>query len=182
MSLSIQNKKILITGGSGFLGRHIAHKLKEHNQVVLASRNNEQNNQASRLTGCQSIPLDVTNIESVRDGINLVKPDIIIHAAATKYVDLSEKFPTECSDVNVLGSQNVARVAIDKGVDIVIGISTDKASPPCANTYAMSKALMERTFCALNNPKSTKFTNVRFGNLAWSTGSVFPIWKKNDGG
>ena len=84
----------------------------------------------------------------------------------------------ECVDVNVLGSQNVARVAVDKDVDIVIGVSTDKASPPVRNTYGLSKALMERVFCSMNRKKKTRFTCVRYGNVAWSTGSVLTIWKK----
>ena len=60
----------------------------------------------------------------------LHKPDIIIHAAATKFVPLCEKFPFECSDVNILGSTNIARVSIERGVKTVIGISTDKATQP----------------------------------------------------
>ncbi len=84
----------------------------------------------------------------------------------------------ECLDVNVLGSQNVARVAIEKGVETVIGMSTDKSAPPVANTYGLTKALMERLFCAMNGKTDTKFACVRHGNIAWSTGSVLPIWKK----
>jgi FlaA1/EpsC-like NDP-sugar epimerase len=80
--------------------------------------------------------------------------------------------------VNVIGSQNVARVAIQCNVDTVIGISTDKAAPPVRNTYGLSKALMERVYCSLNGKSKTKFACVRYGNVAWSTGSVFPIWKK----
>src|SRR5262249_54012765 len=102
---------------------------------------------------------------------------IIIHAAATKFVDLAEKEPMECVDVNVVGSQNVARVAVDRSVDTVIGISTDKASPPVRNTYGLSKALMERLFCSMDSKTDTQFVCVRYGNVAWSTGSVLPIWK-----
>lgn len=170
-------KNILITGGSGFLGRHLAALLKKKGySVVLGSRNNDKNRIVHETFGMKVMPLDITNIESVRDAINRAAPDVIIHAAATKYVDTSETYPHECVDVNVLGSQNVARVAIDYGVDSVIGISTDKTAPPVNNTYGMSKAIMERIFCSLNNVNGTKFTNVRFGNIAWSTGSVFPIW------
>ena len=79
--------------------------------------------------------------------------------------------------MNVLGSQNIARVCTEYGVNLVIGISTDKAAPPCRNIYALSKALMERTFCAADNPQSTRFICVRYGNVAWSTGSVLPAWK-----
>lgn len=171
-------KKILITGGTGFLGKHLALRLKSEYQVYLGARNNKQNNSISKITGCPVIPMDVCSMESVRDAFNEVKPDIVIHAAATKFVDLSEKFPMECIDVNVVGSQNVARVAVDKGTEIVIGISTDKAAPPIRNTYGLSKSMMERVFCSMNNKSTTKFTCVRYGNVAWSTGSVLPIWKE----
>jgi FlaA1/EpsC-like NDP-sugar epimerase len=175
--MSSEKKTIVITGGTGFLGRELAHQLKDKYRVVLAARNNNQNNYANRITGCEIAPLDITSIESVRDVFNEYKPAIVIHAAATKYVDLSEKFPNECIDVNVVGSQHIARMAVDKGIEIVVGVSTDKAAPPCRSTYGLSKALMERIFCGMNGKSVTKFTNVRFGNIAWSTGSVFPIWK-----
>jgi UDP-N-acetylglucosamine 4,6-dehydratase len=67
---------------------------------------------------------------------------------------------------------------MERNVETVIGISTDKAAPPIRNTYGLSKALMERTFCGLNKKTATKFSCVRYGNVAWSTGSVLPIWKK----
>jgi UDP-N-acetylglucosamine 4,6-dehydratase/5-epimerase len=133
---------------------------------------------AKKFTGCEIAPMDVANIESVRDAFREFKPHIIIHAAATKFVDLAEKYPMECVDVNVLGSQNVARVAVEMEAETVIGISTDKAAPPVRNTYGLSKALMERVFCSMNGKSKTKFTCVRYGNVAWSTGSVLPIWKK----
>ena len=101
---------------------------------------------ASNETKCETVPLDITNINSIRDIINEYNPNIIIHAAATKFVDLSQKFPFECLDVNVQGSSNIARVAIDKNIESVIGISTDKASPPIENIYGMSKSMMERLF------------------------------------
>jgi len=171
-------KTILITGGTGFLGRRLALALKSEYKIILSGRNNKQNLFAQKFTGCDVVPLDVSNIESVRDAINEFHPSIIIHAAATKFVDLSEKYPMECVDVNVVGSQNIARVAVEKNVETVIGISTDKASPPVRNTYGLSKALMERLFCSMNGKTQTKFCCVRYGNVAWSTGSVMPIWKK----
>ncbi len=171
-------KTILITGGTGFLGRNLGLALKNDYRVILTGRNNKQNFKVKEQTNCEVIPMDVCNIESVRDGISEFKPDIVVHAAATKFVDLSEKLPMECIDVNVVGSQNVARVCIDKGVESVIGISTDKASPPIRNTYGMSKGIMERLFCSIDDKSSTNFTCVRYGNVAWSTGSVLPIWKK----
>ncbi len=160
------------------MGKKLGLFLKENYNVVLGSRDNKLNFLAGQVTGCTVTPLDVTNIESVRDAVNEFKPDIIIHAAATKFVDLSEKFPMECVDINILGSQNVARVAVDKKVGVVIGISTDKASPPVRNIYGMSKAVMERIFCSMNEKAETKFACVRYGNVAWSTGSVLPIWSE----
>ena len=97
-------KNLLITGGSGFLGVHLALELKKKFNVFLGSRNQKRNREASNLTKCKDIPLDVSNISSVRDAVNYCNPSIIIHAAATKFVDISEEFPFECTDVNILGS------------------------------------------------------------------------------
>ena len=169
---------ILITGGTGFLGRNLAQRLKPNHRVILTGRNNKQNLSARSITGCEVAPMDVASIESVRDVFYEFKPQIVIHAAATKFVDLAERFPMECVDVNVLGSQNIARASVECNVKTVIGISTDKAAPPVRNTYGMSKAMMERIFCSMNSNSSTSFACVRYGNVAWSTGSVLPIWKK----
>jgi FlaA1/EpsC-like NDP-sugar epimerase len=171
-------KKILITGGTGFLGINLAKKFSKKYTVILSGRNNKLNYIAKNKTKCEVIPLDVSNINSIRDAINYAKPDIIIHAAATKFVDLSEKFPFETIDSNVLGSSNIARVSIDKKIKTVIGISTDKASPPVKNIYGLSKSIMERLFLSSSNQSTTQFSCVRYGNVAWSTGSVLPIWKR----
>lgn len=169
---------LLITGGTGFLGKRLALALRDRYRVVLGARNQKQSAVAKDFTGCQVLPLDVSNVESVRDAFVAVRPEIVIHAAATKFVDLAERQPLECVDVNVLGSQNVARVAMERGVSTVIGVSTDKAAPPVRNTYGLSKAMMERVFCSLDGITDTCFLCVRYGNVAWSTGSVLPIWKK----
>lgn len=168
---------VLITGGSGFLGRRLGTALRSNNRVVLGSRNNKLAWLAEQETGCEVVPLDVAHIESVRDALRAVRPEIVIHAGATKFVDLAERQPLETIDVNVLGSQNVARASMDAGVEMVVGISTDKAAPPVRNTYGLSKALMERMFCSLDGVSSTAFTCVRYGNVAWSTGSVLPVWR-----
>ncbi len=170
-------KNLLITGGSGYLGINLALNLKKKYNVFIGSRNQKRNYDASSKTNCESIPLDVTNIESIRDAVTYCKPKIIIHAAATKFVDISEKFPFECSDVNILGSSNLARVAIEKGIKTVIGISTDKATQPIKNFYGFSKAAMEKLFLNANKISKTNFLCVRYGNVAWSTGSVLPIWR-----
>ena len=171
--------RILVTGGNGFLGKRLGVKLSNMgHDVTLASRNNKNNLLAEKFSACRVLAMDVASIESVKDIVNQVEPDVIIHGAATKFVDIAEKQPLETIDVNVLGSQNVARVAIDKGIKAVIGISTDKASPPVRNIYGMTKSLMERLYCGLNGRGGVKFACVRYGNVAWSTGSVLGIWKK----
>jgi UDP-N-acetylglucosamine 4,6-dehydratase/5-epimerase len=175
---TMHHSTVLITGGTGFLGKRLALALRDSHRIILTGRNNKNNQRAQELTGCDVAPMDVASIESVRDGFTEFRPDIVIHAAATKFVDLSERFPMECIDVNVVGSQNVARVAVERGVDIVLGISTDKASPPVRNTYGLSKAIMERLFCSTDGKCPTRFACVRYGNVAWSTGSVLPIWKR----
>jgi UDP-glucose 4-epimerase len=171
-------QKLLITGGTGFLGRALAKKMKTKYSVFIAGRNNTQNLWAQRDTGCPFLPLDVTNMNSIKDVFIEVKPDIVIHAAATKFVDFSEKFPNEAIDINVVGSQNVARICMEDDIDTLIGISTDKAAPPLHNIYSLTKSLMERLYCSLNSKSNTKMACVRFGNIAWSSGSVFPIWEK----
>jgi FlaA1/EpsC-like NDP-sugar epimerase len=171
--------KILVTGGNGFLGKRLGLELRKlGHQVTLASRNNKQNFLAKEFSGCNVLPMDVSSIESVRDAVIQEMPDVIIHAAATKFVDLAEKQPMETIDINVTGSQNVARVAIERGVKLVIGISTDKSSPPVRNIYGMTKSLMERLFSLMEGKSDTHFVSVRYGNVAWSTGSVLGIWKK----
>ena len=170
--------RILITGGSGFLGQYLANSLKNEHQVVIASRNQKQLLAAGHRCGVESIPLDVSSFNSTFEVVKRVAPEIIVHAAATKFVGLGEIYPNECIDINITGSQNVARTAIQCGVDFVLGISTDKATSPIANIYGMTKAIMERLFSSLDNTSKTRFACVRYGNVAWSTGSVFPLWNK----
>ena len=92
-------ERVLITGGTGFLGKHLAIALNEKAEVVLTGRNNKQNFKAKSVTGCEVMPMDVSNIESVRDCVAEVNPDLIIHAAATKFVDLSEANKTTLAEL-----------------------------------------------------------------------------------
>ena len=171
-------KKILITGGTGFLGKNLGLYLKKQKKykILLCSRNNKINLDVFNSTGIEVIPIDICSIESIRDVFNYFKPHIVIHAAATKFVDLSEKEPMECIDVNILGSQNILRVSLENNIETLIGISTDKAAPPVGNIYGHSKAIMERMFTSMSNKTKTKIACVRFGNIAWSTNSILPIF------
>jgi len=171
-------QSILITGGSGFLGQNLAKMLRDDYELTLASRNERNLQRVASALKLAFYPLDVSNELSVYEAIRRIKPSIIIHAAATKFVDLAEKFPNECIDINVKGSQNIARAAIHFNIPQVIGISTDKVTSPIANLYGHSKAIMERLFLLQNNLSETKFLCVRYGNVAWSTGSVLPLWEK----
>ena len=179
-------KKVLITGGSGFLGRKLAERLHNDCEVWLGARNNKNLVDASANLNVKCIPLDCSSETSVEDCLSRTKPDTVIHAAATKYVDWSEKYVNECVDINVRGSQNVLRSCVRHGVENLIGISTDKACPPVANTYGMSKAIMERIFCLSSSNASQesskssqlKICCVRYGNVLYSTGSFLPVWKK----
>jgi UDP-N-acetylglucosamine 4,6-dehydratase len=170
--------RILITGGSGFLGQHLAERLSSSHEVIISSRNQKQMLSAAHYLGVQAVPLDVSDYKSTIEIFQRLKPDIVVHAAATKFVDLAEKYPNEAIDINIVGSQNVARAALQTQVKYVVGISTDKAAAPIFNLYGMTKATMERLFSSLDNVAGTRFSNVRYGNVAWSTGSVFPIWKR----
>ena len=171
-------ERVLITGGSGFLGQHLAASLRDSCDVIISSRNQKQMLSAANNLGVAAVPLDVSNYAATIEIFQRLKPKIVIHAAATKFVDLAEKYPNEAIDINIVGSQNVARAAMQTGVEHVIGISTDKAAAPIYNLYGMTKATMERLYVSLNGVTQTNFSIVRYGNVAWSTGSVFPIWKK----
>ena len=179
----LKGKTILITGGTGTFGESFAEKILKINNVkkiIIFSRDEyKQHLLAEKLKILDKRNVLRFFIGDIRDYNRLILAtrgiDIVIHAAATKYVDTSEKFANECIDVNVVGSSNVARVSIDQEIETVIGISTDKTAPPVFNTYGLSKALMERLFTSLDDKSNTKFACVRFGNIAWSTGSVFPI-------
>jgi UDP-N-acetylglucosamine 4,6-dehydratase len=107
--------------------------------------------------------------------------DLVIHAAASKYVDRAELAARETTQVNVVGSMNVVQAAIVARVPSVVGISTDKAVQP-VNVYGMSKAIMERLFQeageARNAAHETRFAVCRYGNVVGSTGSVIPMWRK----
>jgi len=176
---SLSNERVLITGGAGYLGRGLANAIKNLDcEILLASRSQSQLAYAEDATGCPVKPCDITSVESLNDTFREFCPTIVIHAAAAKFVGLTEREPLECIDTNVVGSRNVARASIAHSVRQVIGISSDKAAAPATTTYGLTKSLMERMFCRLDGTARTRFSAVRLGNIAWSTGSVFPIWKQ----
>jgi len=118
----------------------------------------------------------VENKIELNHAIRIAKPKILIHAAALKHVDTAEKQPSLTIKSNILGSLNVIESAIENNIKVSIGISTDKACSP-DNVYGQSKYLMERIFQEYDN-KNNRFICCRFGNVAWSNGSVLPYWIK----
>ena len=167
--------KVLITGGTGTVGKSLI-RLKD-NEYINVSRNEEKIAELTR--EYPEVKSYVGNIED--KGLLLrvfkdVKPDVVVHSAAMKHIDLMEKNPIAGCNINVMGSLNVVEASIINDVPITIGISTDKACL-AESVYGASKYLMERVFMNSNNDNN-RFSLTRFANVAHSTGSVLPFWLK----
>jgi UDP-N-acetylglucosamine 4,6-dehydratase/5-epimerase len=178
-----KDKVILVTGGSGSIGREIVKKLLE---VDPASIRIFDNNETALFDLEQELNSDKirTFIGDIRDKDRLKRAfenvDIIFHAAALKHVPLCEYNPFDAVKTNVLGTQNVLDAALDENVGKVIMISTDKAVNPI-NVMGATKLLAERLTISANyyrGNKRTVFSCVRFGNVLNSRGSVMPIFRK----
>jgi UDP-N-acetylglucosamine 4,6-dehydratase len=167
--------KVLITGGTGTVGKSLI-KLND-NEYINVSRNEEKIAELKR--EYPSVKSYVGNIED--KGLLLrvfkdVKPDVVVHAAAMKHIDLMETNPIAGCSINVMGSLNVVEASIINDVPITIGVSTDKACLS-ESVYGASKYLMERVFMNSNNDIN-RFALTRFANVAHSNGSVLPFWLK----
>ena len=176
-----EGKKILITGGTGSLGKALTNKLLNYDvdTIRIFSRNeNEQVKMQSKLIDKKLRFL----IGDVRDKNRLDRAmediDIVFHAAALKHVPIVEYNPFEAVQTNILGSQNVINASLKENVETCVCIGTDKAVSPL-NTYGATKLLMEKLFVTASNylnPQRhrTKFLAVRYGNVLGSNGSVIP--------
>ena len=129
------------------------------------------------LPNTTSFVADITDADRLNNIFLKVRPDIVIHAAALKHVNLAELHPSKTVEVNILGSLNVIKACIRAEVPIAIAISTDKACQP-ENIYGYSKKITEQLFMEHYNEK-TKFSCARFSNVAGSNGSVIPFWIKS---
>tara|TARA_B100000686_G_scaffold256214_1_gene267833 strand:- start:32 stop:979 length:948 start_codon:yes stop_codon:yes gene_type:complete len=175
-------KKIFITGGSGTVGSSFIQQNINKYKIYSYSRNEKSQVALKRTFPKVEIILGSVEDEfNLENSIRLVKPDIIIHAAALKHVDSAEKQPIEMVKSNIVGSKNIIEISTKTNVPITIGISTDKACNP-NNLYGYSKKIMEKMFIEANNEKNI-FCCTRFGNVAGSNGSVIPFWLncKNQG-
>ncbi len=184
MNKFFENKSVLITGGTGSFGRHfITRLLADHNpsRVIVLSRDElKQSEMAQEYTD----PRMRFFLGDVRDEARLQRAfkgvDIVVHAAALKQVPAAEYNPDECVKTNVLGAMHVISAALECGVHHVMALSTDKAALPC-NLYGATKLASDKLFTAANNMSGldgTKFSVVRFGNIAGSRGSVVPLFQR----
>ena len=174
-----ENKKILITGGTGSLGTALTAKLlkTDVDTVRIFSRDElkqsemESHFHDERLRFLIGDVRDKERLEKAVEGVN-----IVIHTAALKQVPVIEYNPFESIKTNVQGSQNLVEACLNKDVGFALAIGTDKAVSPF-NTYGATKLLMERLFVSANYYKGehkTKFACVRYGNVLGSRGSIIP--------
>jgi len=175
-------KTILITGGTGSLGRALTKKLLENNAktVRIFSRNeSKQIEMESEFNEDKRLRFFLGDIRDSERLFNALEDvDVVFHAAALKHVPKIEYNPFESIKTNVIGSQNVIDNSLKQNVEKVICIGTDKAVSPL-NTYGATKLLMEKLFVSANNYLNrekyrTRFHAVRYGNVLGSSGSVIP--------
>lgn len=172
----------MVTGGTGSFGNAFCQEvLTRHNpaRVVIFSRDElkqyemREKFRDSRLRWFIGDVRDCNRLEMAMSQI-----DYVVHAAALKQVDTAEYNPFECIATNVFGAENVIRAAIRCGVSRVVALSTDKASSP-VNLYGASKLCSDKLFVAGNHYSAhvtTRFSVVRYGNVAGSRGSVVPLF------
>lgn len=189
----LNGKSILITGGTGSLGKELTKTIlsnwPEVARLVIFSRDEQKQFQMSQEFSETEFPSLRYFIGDVRDLDRLKRAftgvDYVIHAAAMKHVHIAEYNPDECVKTNVGGAENVIRASLSSKVSKVVALSTDKACAPI-NLYGATKLTSDKLFIAANNIRGTqdiKFSVVRYGNVMGSNGSVIPFFlKKRAGG
>ena len=183
----LNNKTILITGGTGSFGKKCLQMIFQRynpKKVIIYSRDEfKQYNMKVELSN--KVDMDKVRffIGDVRDKERLMRAfhgvDYVIHAAAMKQVPTCEYNPMEAIKTNIHGAQNVIDAALDRGVKKVVALSTDKAVNPI-NLYGGTKLVSDKLFIAANaytGVDGTVFSVVRYGNVAGSRGSIIPLFR-----
>lgn len=191
--MDLNNKSILITGGTGSFGKeftkYVLKKWPYIKRLVIYSRDEQKQFQMAHEFHQSKYPQlrffigDVRDYERLKRAFNGI--DFVIHAAAMKHVPIAEYNPDECVKTNIGGAENVIRASLETSVKKVVALSTDKACAPI-NLYGATKLTSDKLFIAANNIKGDKeinFSVVRYGNVMGSNGSVIPFFlqKRNEG-
>lgn len=189
----LNHKSILITGGTGSLGKaltaHILKSYPEVKKVIIFSRDEQKQFQMAQQYPADRYPQLRFFIGDVRDyeRVKMALKDVnyVIHAAAMKHVPIAEYNPMECIKTNINGAENVINACLETGVERVVALSTDKAAAPI-NLYGATKLASDKLFVAANNIKGwnpIRFSVVRYGNVMGSNGSVIPFFlnKRKEG-
>ena len=186
-SMNLNDKTILITGGTGSFGKKCTETLLRRyrpKRLIIFSRDELKQYEMAQTFSPQTYPCmryfigDVRDKERLHRAFNRV--DYIIHAAALKHVPAAEYNPFEAVKTNILGAENIINVAIDQKVKKVVALSTDKAASP-VNLYGATKLCSDKLFTAGNayaGQTETCFSVVRYGNVVGSRGSVIPFFLK----
>lgn len=183
----LDNKSILITGGTGSFGRAFVRtvlaKYPNVRRLVIYSRDELKQYEMSQEFSPQEHKALRYFIGDIRDQDRLRRAlegiEIVVHAAALKQVPAAEYNPFECIKTNVMGAQNMIEACLDSGVKNVVALSTDKAAAPI-NLYGATKLCSDKLFTAANNitgSRDLRFSVVRYGNVMGSRGSVIPFFQ-----
>lgn len=181
----LNNKTILVTGGTGSFGHHFVDYALQHykpKKIIIYSRDefkqfHMQNAYKDHLEVLRFFIGDVRDKDRLKRALNGV--DYVIHAAALKQVPACEYNPIEAIKTNVNGAINIIDACLDRGVEKVVALSTDKSVSPI-NLYGSTKMVSDKLFTAANSysgSDGTKFAVVRYGNVAGSRGSVIPFFQ-----
>jgi UDP-N-acetylglucosamine 4,6-dehydratase (inverting) len=181
--MMLENKSILVTGGTGSFGNaFVPMTLAKYNprRIIIYSRDEmKQWDMAKKFADDDRVRFfigDVRDRERLYRALDGV--DYVVHAAATKIVPTAEYNPFECVKTNVIGAMNLIDACIDKKVKLVVSLSTDKASSPI-NLYGATKLASDKLFVSGNSyagGQDTRFSVVRYGNVMGSRGSVIPFF------
>ena len=175
----MKNKRILIIGGTGALGKTLIKKYHQDNTIMIFSRDEHKHvDLLKEYPNIKSHLGDIRDKDSITNSFSRFKPQVVINTAALKHVPICEENAMESVKTNILGHQNLIEVTSNfNNLETLIFVSTDKACKPI-NIYGMCKAISEKLYYNYaESSENTKVVMVRYGNVLESTGSVIPYFK-----